>query len=210
MIRLQNASKAASDKGRKYIGLTDGEDLQANFRPSWSRTPQLDVVVGEGSFENRLKDAVQARKVRSEKDRVDFPSFANFQGHLLDWGVKMIITKVLTPVELVAYQLVLVRVAEEHGGVRTAYMYDLLLRRAVAKSLEVGEDSVSLLLPKVDRDVLQDAQSKVLQQSKDSQSLLLFGGGWQFFAKPGLHRHHHFRPCLLRYCVSLPLCRLPS
>ena len=48
----------------------------------------------------------------------------------------MIITKVMDPAHLIGYQLVLTRVAEECGGARTAYYYDLLLRQKLAKELE--------------------------------------------------------------------------
>ena len=90
LIKLEEAGKRATDKGRKYIGSSEGEDLQMNFRPAWTRTPQLDVIVGEGSFEEKMKSALNARKARSEQQKVDFLGFANFQGHVLDWGLKMV------------------------------------------------------------------------------------------------------------------------
>ena len=61
---------------------------------------------------------------------------------MLDWGVKMVITKVMDPVHLIGYQFVLTRVAEECGGARTAYNYDLLLPQKLAKELENGAASV--------------------------------------------------------------------
>ena len=48
MIRLESASKAAQAQGRQYVGSAEGEDLQVNFRPPWTRTPKLDVLVGNG------------------------------------------------------------------------------------------------------------------------------------------------------------------
>ena len=75
--------------------------------------------------------------------------------------MKMIITKVVTPLELIAYQGILARVAEEHGGVGTAYYNDLLLRLALAKALENGTGNAQDALCKLDRDVLADAKSKV-------------------------------------------------
>ena len=82
-----------------------------------------------------------ARKQRSQQDRVDFLSYANFQGHVLHWGVKMVVTKILDPVHLIGYQLILSRVADEIGGARTAYYYNLLLRQKLAKELENGSAS---------------------------------------------------------------------
>ena len=103
MIRLESASKAAHAQGRQYVGSAEGEDLQVKFRPSWTRTPKLDVLVGDGSLEEKIRGALDARKHTSQQDRVDYLSYANFQGHVLDWGVKMVVTKVLDPVHLIGY-----------------------------------------------------------------------------------------------------------
>ena len=161
MIRLETASKAAQAQGRQYVGSAEGEDLQVNFRPPWTRTPKLDVLMGNGSLEDKIRDALDARKQRSQQDRVDYLSYANFQGHVLDWGVKMVITKVMDPAHLIGYQLVLTRVAEECGGARTAYYYDLLLRQKLARELENGAASAHGFLLHLDRDVLGDAKEKV-------------------------------------------------
>ena len=162
MIRLESAHA----QGRQYVGSAEGEDLQVNFRPSWTRTPKIDVLVGDGSLEEKIRGALDARKQRSQQDRVDYLSYANFQGHVLDWGVKMVVTKVLDPVHLIGYQLVLTRVAEEFGGARTAYYYDLLLRQKLAKELENGAASVHGFLMNLDRDILGDAKAKVESSSK--------------------------------------------
>ena len=176
MIRLESASKAAQAQGRQYVGSAEGEDLQVNFRPSWTRTPKLDVVVGNGSLEDKIRDALDARKQRSQQDRVDYLSYANFQGHVLDWGVKMVITKVMDPVHLIGYQLVLTRVAEECGGARTAYYYDLLLRQKLAKELENGAASVHGFLLHLDRDILGDAKEKVESSARIAGRLPGKGG----------------------------------
>ena len=176
MIRLESASKAAQAQGRQYVGSAEGEDLQVNFRPSWTRTPKLDVLVGNGSLEDKIRDALDARKQRSQQDRVDYLSYANFQGHVLDWGVKMIITKVMDPAHLIGYQLVLTRVAEECGGARTAYYYDLLLRQKLAKELENGAASVHGFLLHLDRDILGDAKEKVESSAKIAGRLSGKGG----------------------------------
>ena len=78
----------------------------------------------------------------------------------------MVVTEVITPVELIAYQCVLARVAEEFVGARTAYYYDLLLRFELAKDLEAGTGNVQDKLCKLDRDVLGDAKLKVEKQTK--------------------------------------------
>ena len=166
MIRLESASMAAHAQGRQYVGSAEGEDLQVNFRPSWTRTPKIDVLVGDGSLEEKIRGALDARKQRSQQDKIDYLSYANFQGHVLDWGVKMVVTKVLDPVHLIGYQLVLTRVAEEFGGARTAYYYDLLLRQKLAKELENGAASVHGFLMNLDRDILGDAKAKVESSAK--------------------------------------------
>ena len=74
LIKVEDAGKNARDKGRKYIGSSEGEDLQVNFRPSWTRTPQLDVMVGDGSFEDKMKSLKaeeQATDKRMGKAEVD-------------------------------------------------------------------------------------------------------------------------------------------
>ena len=165
MMKLESASKAAYVQGRKYVGAADGEDLQVNFRPGWSRTPQLDVIVGDGSFVEKVRGALDARKARTLQDKVVFVTFASFQGHVLDWGMKMIITKVIVPADLLGYQLVLLRIAEEIGA-RTAYYYDLLLRMRLAKELESGTGNPQTALCSLDRDVLSDAKTKVKAKAK--------------------------------------------
>ena len=72
MIRLESASKAAHAQGRQYVGSAEGEDLQVNFRPSWTRTPKLDVLVGDGSLEEKIRGALDARKQRSQQDLCQF------------------------------------------------------------------------------------------------------------------------------------------
>ena len=117
--------------------------------------------MGDSSLEEKIRDALDARKQRSQQDRVDYLSYAKFQGHVLDWGVRMIITKVMDPVHLIGYQLVLTRVAEECGGERTAYYYDLLLPQKLAKELENGAASVHGFLLNLVRNILGDAKAKV-------------------------------------------------
>ena len=63
-------------------------------------------------------------------------------------------------------QLVLTRVAEECGGARTAYYYDLLLRQKLAKELENGAASVHGFLMNLDRVILGDAKAKVESSAK--------------------------------------------
>ena len=42
--------------------------------------------------------------------------------------------------DVLSYQLVLCRIAEEFWGVRTAYYYDLLQRQRLAKALQNSKD----------------------------------------------------------------------
>ncbi len=82
----------------------------------------------------------------------------------------MVIMKAITPIDLLAYQLVLTNLSEEHGGTRTTYYYDLLLRQKLAKQLQQGSTAITAVLGNLDREVLADAQSKVDKKAKD------FGG----------------------------------
>ena len=91
-----------------------------HFRPSWSRTPALDVVGGVGSFEEKMHQAINGKKARTFNEKIDFVGYANFQSHLFDWGVKMVITRAFTQAEFFAYQFILTTIAEKEGGVRTA------------------------------------------------------------------------------------------
>ena len=76
LIKFESLSKSARDKGRKFVGSSEGEDLQLHFRPTWTRTPSIDVLVGDGTLEDRIKGALAARKARAEKERVDFAGYA--------------------------------------------------------------------------------------------------------------------------------------
>ena len=132
LLKVESLAKVARSDGRKWLGSAEGEDLQANFRPSWSRTPSLETFAGSDSMDEKLQRTATEKKARSMHDKVDFISYANFTSHLLDWGLKMVVTKALVPVDVLGYQMVLGRIAEEFGGVRTAYYYDLLQRQKLA------------------------------------------------------------------------------
>ena len=169
LIRLESMAKASREKGRILVGSAEGEDLMANFRPPWSRTPKMDVFVGDGSFEEKVKSALEAKRTRSAEDRVGFTGFPNFLGHVADWGFKMVITKAFSVTDFMAYMMTLVRVSEECGGVRVAYQYDLLLRQRMAQGLERGEiDTVTSFLRSVDREVLSDARTKLAQRTEEA------------------------------------------
>ena len=73
----------------------------------------------------------------------------------------MVVTKILDPVHLIGYQLILYRVTEEIGGACTAYYYNLLLRQKLAKELENGSASVHGFLMHLGRDILGVAKAKV-------------------------------------------------
>ena len=92
----------------------------------------------------------------------------------------MVVTKVLDPVHLIGYQLILSRVAEEFGGARTAYYYDLLLRQKLAKELDNGAASVHGFLMHLNRDILGDAKAKV--ESSAKSGLAVIWRRWLWFA----------------------------
>ena len=79
----------------------------------------------------------------------------------------MIVTQVFGLADFMAYQVLLARISEEYGGVRTAYYYDMLQRQAMAKALERGEKVLSSYLIKLDRDVLSDAKRKVESKAQE-------------------------------------------
>ena len=85
-----------------------------------------------------------------------------------------------TPVHLIGYKLILSRVAEEFGGARTAYYYDLLLRQKLAKELGNGAASVHGFLMHFDRDVLGHAKAKV--ESIAKSGLAVIWRRWLWFA----------------------------
>ena len=99
---------------------------------------------------DQTKAAMESKRVQTLNEKCDFFSFSNFTGHVMDWGVKMIITKVITPVQLLSYISILVNISEEYGGTKTAYYYDLLARRHMAKTLQSGSTEVKDLFLKVD------------------------------------------------------------
>ena len=91
---------AAHAQGRQGVGSVEARS-PGEVRPSWTRTPTIDVLVGDGSLEEKIRGALDARKQRSRQDRVVFLSYANFQSHVLHWSVKMVVTKILDPVHLI-------------------------------------------------------------------------------------------------------------
>ena len=110
-------------------------------------------VLSGGSLDDRLKDVAAAKKAVAGVDRVDFVSYADFQvggpgrqrgvgcvaapvgvraeAHLLEWGLRCMITRAFDPVVFLGYQWQLARIAAEHGGTRTAYFYDVAVRQKV-------------------------------------------------------------------------------
>jgi hypothetical protein len=80
----------------------------------------------------------------------------------------MVITKVFSLTELLSYQIVLLKIAEEHGGGRTAYYYDLLTRQKIAKALEAKDTNLASLLGTMDIDVVKESQMKISQAMQEA------------------------------------------
>ncbi|CAK0902832.1 unnamed protein product [Prorocentrum cordatum] len=161
LAKFEAAGKIAHDKGRPWVGSAEGEDLRDHHRPTWSRTPMIDAVVGDGSYEERVKQSAAAKRNMAWMDKVDYAGFATFMGHLHEWGFKVILTKACSMADFLAYAHNIVRIAEEHGGVRTAYQYDVLQRRAMARALEEDVVDLAPYFAKIDRENLADAKDKV-------------------------------------------------
>ena len=164
---FEAASRVAKEKGRLYVGSADGEDLQRSFRPAWSRIPNVEVPIGEGSVQDRQRQMAELKRARAASE-IDYPSFASFQAHLLDWGLKLILMKTATPLEVLGYTLLIAKVAEEHGGARTAYQYDILARKAMARALESGDPGWKVYFAKVDRDLAKEARDKVTAKAGEA------------------------------------------
>ena len=160
LLQLEALAKSAREQNQKFIGSSEGEDLMAHFRPLWTRTRSIDVLSGSGSLEGAQKD-------RSLHAKVDYSTYATFTGHILDWGVKMIITKSLSVVDLLSYQGVLAHIAEQHERVRLAYYYDMMLRQHVAKVLKSGDVEISNYFRTIDTDLLRLAKDQVQARAKE-------------------------------------------
>ena len=166
LAKWEAAAKPATDRGRLYVGSSDGDDYQAIHRPFWSRSPKIDAVAGHGSLEDRLKETLEMKKARSFEEKAHYPAFATFLGHVLTWGIKLVLMKTCTQTHLLSYIFLLTRVAEEHGGAFTAYHYDLLARKAMAQKLEHEEGDVLHFFLKLDQDLLKEAREKAAAGSK--------------------------------------------
>ena len=55
LLKVESLAKVARTDGRKWLGSAEGEDLQANFRPSWSRVPSLETFAGSGCMEEKCR-----------------------------------------------------------------------------------------------------------------------------------------------------------
>ncbi|CAK0869431.1 unnamed protein product [Prorocentrum cordatum] len=168
---FEAAGRVAREKGRLYVGSAEGEDIQRNFRPAWSRIPRIDVPVGDGYVAERQRQMAELRRVRAASE-LDYPGHATFHAHIMDWGVKLILMKAATPLEVLTYSILLTKVAEEEGGVRTAYQYDILVRTAMAKALERGDPDWRLYFTKVDADLAKQAKRKVEDRAAEAARTL--------------------------------------
>ncbi|CAK0859107.1 unnamed protein product [Prorocentrum cordatum] len=149
---FEAAGRVAKEKGRFFVGSAEGEDLQKHFRRSWSKLPRVDVPVGDGSFPERHRQMAEFKKAKGACE-LDYPSYACFQSHLLDWGMKLVLMKVATPVDVLGYTLLLSKLWEEGGGARTSYHYDMHARRSMAKALEKGDDQWKRFMRKLDTEL---------------------------------------------------------
>ncbi|CAK0823078.1 unnamed protein product [Prorocentrum cordatum] len=168
LAKFEHAGKVAAEKQRKWIGSADGECLQTHHRPEWSRTPVVAAPPTGSSIEEKLKHVLDDKKARADELKLDYQSYATFMGHVFQWGMKCVLMKACSSTELLAYLFNLTHIAEEHGGVRTAYQYDILQRKAMARSLERGEDRLSHYFNVLDEDMARKAKDKVSQKMKET------------------------------------------
>ena len=154
-LALRVQAKAVEQHALPSASAIPGGDALAKVMQQYVRTQQAEL--DKGRKKRTLSYDLQTRV--KEVGLSGLP-------HVLDWGVKMVITKVMDSVHLIGYQLVLTRVAEECGGARTAYYYDLLLRQKLAKELENGAAFVHGFLLNLDQDIFGDAKAKVESGAK--------------------------------------------
>ncbi|CAK0822452.1 unnamed protein product [Prorocentrum cordatum] len=152
LAKFEASGKIAHDKGRRWVGSAEGEDLREHHRPQWSRTPVVDAIIGDGSYDDRVKQSAAAKRSGAWVDKIDYISFATFMGHLNEWGFKLILTKACKMSDFFAYSNNIIRIAEDLGGVRTAFQYD---------ALERDEKDLTLFFTEIDRSILKDARDKV-------------------------------------------------
>ncbi|CAK0857173.1 unnamed protein product [Prorocentrum cordatum] len=153
LAKFEASGKIAHDKGRHWVGPAEDEDLREHHRPQWSRTPVVDAIIGDGSYEDRVKQSAAAKRSGAWVDKIDYISFATFTGHLNEWGFKLILTKACKMSDFFAYSNNIIRIAEGLGSVRTAFQYDVLQRKAMAQ---------------IDRSILKDARDKVERRFADT------------------------------------------
>ena len=65
MILLKSAFMAAHAQGRQCVSSAEVRS-PSEFRPSCTRTPTIDVLVNDGSLEEKIRGALDARKQRSQ------------------------------------------------------------------------------------------------------------------------------------------------
>ena len=167
LAKFESSAKIAYDKGRQWVGSAEGEDLREHHRPQWSRTPVVDAVIGDGSYEDRVNQSAAAKRSGAWVDKVDYTSFATFMGHLHEWGFKVILTKACRMSDFFAYANNIIRISEEHGGVRTAFQCDVLQRKSMAQALERDEKDLTTYFTEIDRNILKDAKDKVDKRYSD-------------------------------------------
>ena len=150
---------------------SEGEDLQVNFGPSWTRTPKLDVLVGNGTL--KTNSVMLLTRESSGANRIGSTI------SLLHWGVKMVITKVMDPVHLIGYQLVLTRVQKSAEG-RALRITTISSCDKDGKERENGAASVHGFLLLLDRVILGNAKERVENSAKNSRAIVW--QGWPWFA----------------------------
>ena len=177
--KLEKAARREHRKGNKYPGSAEGESLTVN-RPHWSRTPKS-TGVGD-SFGETVKNAESVNRSQESKDRVGYLSYGNFLGHLLDWGVKMILLGTFTTVDLLSYVGILTIISEQHGGVRTVFNYDFVNRQLMSKAAQQGLSDLSKYMCEIDYDRVRrakmDAEKEVASGSLANKSLKSPAKGW--------------------------------
>ena len=118
---------------------------------------------------------------RARRDATRAPARTPWrEAHIMEWGLRCILSKVFDSVALLGYMYQLARVSEERGGVKArprgcgpaargaahggpcrdqvSYAYDLLPRQKVAKDLEHGDEAATASFTALSWDILRAAK----------------------------------------------------
>ncbi|CAK0899346.1 unnamed protein product [Prorocentrum cordatum] len=107
-------------------GTLPSEEILAKF--------EAGAKIANDKGRDRVRQSAAAKRGSAWIDKIDYVSFATFMGHLHEWGFKVILAKACSMADFFSYVHIMIRIAEENGGVRYLTRIDVdLLRTAKDK-----------------------------------------------------------------------------